>query len=144
MGWGKSEKRGNIMQANPENLLEFLRRELAKRLTPREIMRLSEDEMRVLTAQVYSEMELRVGKRLSAPLADAEIEEFENILNDPEKGEVDSAIWVAKHCPNYPQIVMETMAEVVEETGQAVAAVLHAEVVAARVGVTHPPIRPDS
>lgn len=136
MGWGKSEKRGNIMQANPENLLEFLRRELAKRLTPREIMRLSEDDMRALTAQVYSEMELRVGKRLSAPLADAEIEEFENILNDPAKGEVDSAIWVAKHCPNYPQIVMETMAEVVEEAAQAVTAVLHAEVVPAGVGVS--------
>ncbi len=80
-------------------------------------------------ARVYSELELRVGKRLCTALSDAEIEEFGDIIDDPESGEIASTVWLAAHCPNYQEVVDNTMAEVIEETVEVIASLL-------RVGVT--------
>lgn len=111
------------------NLHETLFAEMTKKLTLEEIGRLSEEDAHGLVARVYSELEVRVGARLCAALSDAEIEEFGDIIDDPESGEIASAVWLAAHCPNYREVVDNTMAEVIEETVEVVAALL-------RVGVT--------
>lgn len=119
------------MKASPNNLYEVILNEMARKLTPKEIGQLSEEDLRDLAARVYREIELRVGERLSAPLSDAEMQEFEDILNSPEKGEIDSMMWLISHCPNYRDVVIETTGEVVEEAVEAAVAVLHVEVTAA-------------
>lgn len=117
------------MKARLIKLHETLFAEMAKTLTPEEIGRLGEEDARGLVARVYSELELRVGKRLCAALSDAEIEEFGDIIDDPESGEIASAVWLEAHCPNYREVVDNTMVEVIEETVEVIAALL-------RVGVT--------
>jgi len=49
---------------------------------------------------IYSELELRVGTRLSDGLSDAQLEEFEKII-DRDQEKVQS--WLAEHAPNYQQ-----------------------------------------
>lgn len=49
---------------------------------------------------IYSELELRVGERLSQGMSDAQLDEFATII-DKAPGAVDA--FLAKHAPNYTQ-----------------------------------------
>ena len=61
---------------------------------------LPEEQKKPFLQHIYSELELRVGTRLSDGLSDAQLEEFEKIIDrDNEKIEQ----WLADHAPNYQQ-----------------------------------------
>lgn len=61
---------------------------------------LPEEQKQPFLQHIYSELELRVGTRLSEGLSDAQLEEFEQII-DRNKEKIDA--WLATHAPNYTQ-----------------------------------------
>jgi hypothetical protein len=61
---------------------------------------LPEEQKKPFLQHIYSELELRVGTRLSDGLSDSQLEEFEKIIDrDQEKIQA----WIAEHAPNYAQ-----------------------------------------
>jgi hypothetical protein len=61
---------------------------------------LPEEQKKPFLQHIYSELELRVGTKLSDGLSDAQLEEFEKIIDrDQEKVQG----WLAQHAPNYAQ-----------------------------------------
>ncbi|XBB70277.1 DUF5663 domain-containing protein [Nocardioides sp. WV_118_6] len=69
----------------------------------------------------YGELELRVGTALSKDLTDAELEEFEHVIDAGD--EQASSVWLEQHRPDYPQTVSQVLASLGEELAS------HAEVV---------------
>lgn len=61
---------------------------------------LPDEQKKPFLQHIYSELELRVGTRLSDGLSDAQLEEFEKII-DRDQEKVQS--WLAEHAPNYQQ-----------------------------------------
>ena len=61
---------------------------------------LPEDQRKPFLDHIYSELELRVGERLSQGMSDAQLDEFANII-DKVPGAVDE--FLAKHAPQYQQ-----------------------------------------
>lgn len=59
---------------------------------------LPEEQRKPFLTHIYSELELRVGERLSQGLSDAQLDEFANII-DKIPGAVDE--FLEKHSPNY-------------------------------------------
>ena len=58
---------------------------------------LPEDQQKSLLQHIYSELELRVGERLSQGMSNAQLEEFAGII-DKTPGDVDD--FLMKHAPN--------------------------------------------
>jgi len=61
---------------------------------------LPEDQKKSFLQHIYSELELRVGTRLSDGLSDAQLEEFEQII-DRKEDKIQE--WLANHAPQYSQ-----------------------------------------
>jgi hypothetical protein len=61
---------------------------------------LPEEQKKPFLQHIYSELELRVGTKLSDGLSDEQLEEFEKII-DRDQEKVRS--WLAEHAPNYAQ-----------------------------------------
>lgn len=61
---------------------------------------LPEDQKKPFLQHIYSELELRVGTRLSDGLSDAQLEEFEQII-DRKEDKIQE--WLANHAPSYSQ-----------------------------------------
>lgn len=61
---------------------------------------LPEEQRQAFLQHIYSELELRVGTRLSDGLSDAQLEEFEAIIDKKEDTIVS---WIAQYAPNYHQ-----------------------------------------
>lgn len=61
---------------------------------------LPEDQKKPFLQHIYSELELRVGTRLSDGLSDAQLEEFEEIIDRKQDKILD---WLSQHAPNYAQ-----------------------------------------
>ena len=61
---------------------------------------LPEDQRKPFLDHIYSELELRVGERLSQGMSDAQLDEFANII-DKVPGAVDE--FLGKHAPEYQQ-----------------------------------------
>ena len=59
---------------------------------------LPEDQKKPFLQHIYSELELRVGTRLSDGLTDDQLEEFEKII-DRDQEKIQS--WLAEHAPGY-------------------------------------------
>ena len=59
---------------------------------------LPDEQRKPFLEHIYSELELRVGERLSQGMSDAQLDEFANII-DKVPGAVDACI--EKHAPNY-------------------------------------------
>ena len=59
---------------------------------------LPEDQRKPFLDHIYSELELRVGERLSQGMSDAQLDEFANII-DKVSGAVDT--FLEKNAPNY-------------------------------------------
>jgi hypothetical protein len=57
-----------------------------------------EDQKKAFLQHTYDELELRVGTKLSDGMSDAQLEEFESIID--RKDEVITA-WLAQHVPDY-------------------------------------------
>lgn len=61
---------------------------------------LPEEQKKPFLQHIYSELELKVGTRLSDGLSDAQLEEFEKIIDRNEEA-ID--VWLSQHSPNYTQ-----------------------------------------
>lgn len=61
---------------------------------------LPDEQKKPFLQHIYSELELRVGERLSQGMSDAQLDEFANII-DKAPGAVDE--FLTKHAPNYQQ-----------------------------------------
>lgn len=61
---------------------------------------LPDEQKKPFLQHIYSELELRVGTRLSDGLTDAQLEEFEKII-DRDQEKIES--WLADHAPTYQQ-----------------------------------------
>ncbi len=59
---------------------------------------LPEEQKKPFLQHIYSELELRVGTRLSDGLSDAQLEEFEKII-DRDQDKIQN--WLAEHAPAY-------------------------------------------
>ena len=59
---------------------------------------LPEDQKKPFLQHIYDELELRVGTKLSDGMSDAQLEEFESIID--KKDDVVTE-WLAKHTPDY-------------------------------------------
>ena len=57
-----------------------------------------EEQKKAFLQHIYDELELRVGTRLSDGMSDAQLEEFESIID--RKDDIITA-WLAKHVPDY-------------------------------------------
>ena len=75
---------------------------------------LPEGQRKPFLEHIYSELELRVGERLSQGMSDAQLDEFANII-DKVEGAVDN--FLAKHAPNYTEDLM--FQRLVQATGVA-------------------------
>jgi hypothetical protein cdivTM_08533 len=62
--------------------------------------KLPQEQQKPFLQHIYSELELRVGERLSQGMSDAQLEEFAGII-DKTPGAVDA--FLEKHAPNYQQ-----------------------------------------
>ncbi len=61
---------------------------------------LPEEQKQPFLQHIYSELELRVGTRLSDGLSDAQLEEFEQIIDRKQDKIMD---WLSQHAPSYAQ-----------------------------------------
>lgn len=61
---------------------------------------LPDEQKKPFLQHIYSELELRVGTRLSDGLSDVQLEEFEKII-DRDQAKIEQ--WLADHAPNYAQ-----------------------------------------
>lgn len=61
---------------------------------------LPDEQKKPFLQHIYSELELRVGTRLSDGLSDSQLEEFEKII-DRDEEKIQS--WLAEHAPTYMQ-----------------------------------------
>jgi len=61
---------------------------------------LPEDQKKPFLEHIYSELELRVGTKLSDGLSDAQLDEFEKIID---RDETKITEWLATNAPNYQQ-----------------------------------------
>jgi len=59
---------------------------------------LPEDQKKPFLQHIYNELEVRVGTRLSDGMSDAQLEEFEGIIDH--KDEIIS-VWLSTHAPDY-------------------------------------------
>ena len=76
--------------------------------------RMPEEQRKPFLEHIYSELELRVGERLSQGMSDAQLDEFANII-DKVPGAVD--MFLDKHAPNYTEEPM--FQRLVQATGVA-------------------------
>lgn len=74
---------------------------------------LSDEELRGLVLQVYSELELRVGSKLSAGLTEAQLTEFEQLVDAGDSAACTR--WLQANRPDHPAIASATCADVVAE-----------------------------
>ena len=61
---------------------------------------LPEEQKKPFLQHIYSELELRVGTKLSDGLSDAQLEEFEQIID---RNQEKIMAWLSQHAPNYAQ-----------------------------------------
>lgn len=81
---------------------------------------LPEEQRRPFLQHIYSELELRVGERLSQGMSDAQLDEFANII-DKVPGAVDE--FLSKYAPNYQQEPMfQRLVQAVQANGSGVTA----------------------
>ena len=76
---------------------------------------LPEEQRKPFLEHIYSELELRVGERLSQGMSDAQLDEFANII-DKVPGAVEA--FIEKNAPNYTEEPM--FQRLVQATGAAV------------------------
>ena len=60
--------------------------------------RLPEEQKQAFLQHIYEELELRVGTKLSDGLSDAQLDEFEGIIDRKEEA---ISAWLAQHMPSY-------------------------------------------
>ena len=84
----------------PENI--NLTTELEAALAEVGVLEIPRSELHELAIRVYRDLEYRVGVDLSSALTDAELEEFESIMDDGD--DEAAAHWLGVHVPNYREV----------------------------------------
>lgn len=56
---------------------------------------------------IYNKLELKVGMRLAEQMSDAQLDEFEGLID--QKNDAASLQWLEKNFPNYKQVVAEEL-----------------------------------
>lgn len=74
---------------------------------------LTDDDAKSLLQYVYSELELRVGMKLSENLTDDQLKEFEQIANEGDDQK--QLAWLEANCPNYKQVVRDELDKLASE-----------------------------
>lgn len=64
---------------------------------------LTEEELGELVTVAYSDLELAVGRALSAGLSDEQLAEFEEIID--RRDDEGARAWLSTHRPDYPEVV---------------------------------------
>ncbi len=93
---------------------------------------LPEDQKQAFKEHIYSELELRVGVRLSDGLSDAQLSEFESFVD---RNDEKVQAWVAAHVPDYATNqdylrLKEGAEKALEQSGQPKEALDHAALLA--------------
>lgn len=74
---------------------------------------LTDEDAQSLLQYVYSELELRVGMRLSENLSDGQLREFETIAKTgDDKRQLE---WLEANCPDYKSVVKDELERLAEE-----------------------------
>jgi hypothetical protein len=76
-------------------------------LTQQGITGLTDDDAQSLLQYVYSELEIRVGVKLSEGLSEGQLEEFEELAKaGDDQRQLD---WLEANCPNYKEVVQQEL-----------------------------------
>lgn len=68
---------------------------------------LPEAEKDKMKAHIYETLEMRVGMRLASGMSDAQLDEFESLMNASD--EEGALKWLETNFPNYKQVVAEEL-----------------------------------
>lgn len=74
---------------------------------------LSEDDKAEMLREIYNTLELRVGMRLASQMTDAQLDEFEALID--RKDDAAALKWLETNFPNYKDVVAEELAKLREE-----------------------------
>lgn len=74
---------------------------------------LSDDDARSLLQYVYSELEMRVGMKLSENLSDDQLKEFEELANSGDDQR--QLEWLETNCPQYKDVVRQQLEQLGRE-----------------------------
>jgi hypothetical protein len=77
---------------------------------------LSDDDVQSLLQYVYSELELRVGMKLSENLTDAQLKEFEQLAT--QGTDQQQLQWLETNCPTYKDVVQQELERLANELRQ--------------------------
>ena len=78
------------------------------------VQEMPEAEMKAFLAHLQEEMEVRVGERISAEMSEAQVDEFEKLIDENADDQTTMA-WLDQNCPQYKEIVQNVIAELKEE-----------------------------
>lgn len=74
------------------------------------------EEKDLLIAQIYEQLELRVGTRLADAMDDQQLDEFEKFIDgEDEQGALE---WLSQNFPDYPKVVQEELENLKQELKQ--------------------------
>jgi predicted sugar kinase len=85
---------------------------------------LPQEEKDPMKAHIYETLELRVGMKLASNMTDAQLDEFESLMN--QQDEAGALKWLETNFPNYKQVVAEELEKLKEEVKAAAPQILEA------------------
>lgn len=68
---------------------------------------LPQEEKEKMKAHIYETLEMQVGMRLASGMSDAQLSEFEELMNNND--EAGALKWLETNFPNYKQVVAEEL-----------------------------------
>jgi hypothetical protein len=77
-----------------------------------------------MKAHIYETLEMRVGMRLASGMSDAQLDEFETLMNNQD--EAGALKWLETNFPNYKQVVAEELDKLKAEVKAAAPQIIEA------------------
>jgi hypothetical protein len=77
-----------------------------------------------MKAHIYETLEMRVGMRLASGMSDAQLDEFEGLMNNQD--EEGALKWLETNFPNYKQVVAEELEKLKSEVKTAAPQIVEA------------------
>ena len=71
------------------------------------------EEKDLLIAQIYEQLELRVGTKLADAMSDEQLREFEKFVDGED--EAGALSWLSKNFPDYPRVVQAELEQLKSE-----------------------------
>jgi len=85
---------------------------------------LPEDDKKDMLRHIYEQLELRVGTKLASGMTDAQLDEFEALINNQD--EAGALRWLETNFPNYKQVVADELQKLKEEVKNSAPQILEA------------------